>query len=258
MARYPAIAARTAPSTSPGGYPFAWKMVGSWSLMTGTSPLSSTSFGKISSPLLFPRSFSRRFDDPLVHRGVLDAAQQVPWLERLVPELQRLQLAVPGHGLAVGADAGRDHVPGRRNPSARCPGRPTTKLAARRFTSHSHGAGSVSSRSLMEKMILRSGVANPPKLERWASPQHCTWIPGRGRGRQVGRHGQGRPAVEGERRLDHAPVAQGEQFRQAPLLRREDHLDRVLPAGRGLPGCVRLPGAGLSQRLARRVPLGRG
>ena len=53
----------------------------------------------------------------------------------------------------------------------------TTKLGARRLTSHSHGAGSVSSRSLMEKMTRRSGVAKPPKLHRWASPQHWTLTP---------------------------------------------------------------------------------
>ena len=29
----------------------------------------------------------------------------------------------------------------------------------------------------MEKMTLRSGVANPPKLHRWASPQHWTRTP---------------------------------------------------------------------------------
>jgi aryl-alcohol dehydrogenase-like predicted oxidoreductase len=53
----------------------------------------------------------------------------------------------------------------------------TRKLVARRLRSHSHGPGRVSSRSLMEKMTLRSGVANPPKLLRWASPQHWTRIP---------------------------------------------------------------------------------
>src|SRR5690242_11893185 len=53
----------------------------------------------------------------------------------------------------------------------------TTKLAARRLTSHSQGAGKVSSRSLMEKITCLSGVAKPPKLQRWASPQHCTRIP---------------------------------------------------------------------------------
>ena len=29
----------------------------------------------------------------------------------------------------------------------------------------------------MEKMTFRSGVANPPKLQRWASPQAWTRMP---------------------------------------------------------------------------------
>src|SRR6516225_10953150 len=38
--------------------------------------------------------------------------------------------------------------------------------AASRFTSHSHGTDRVSSKSLMSKMMLRSGVAKPPKFMR--------------------------------------------------------------------------------------------
>src|SRR6266566_8495328 len=53
----------------------------------------------------------------------------------------------------------------------------TTILAARRFTSHSQGPGSVSSKSLTSKTRLRSGVAKKPKLLRCASPQICTLIP---------------------------------------------------------------------------------
>ncbi len=53
----------------------------------------------------------------------------------------------------------------------------STKEAARRFTSHSQGAGSVSSKSLMSKMTFRSGVAKPPKFIRWQSPQACTRSP---------------------------------------------------------------------------------
>ena len=56
----------------------------------------------------------------------------------------------------------------------------TSKLAARRFTSHSHGPGSVSSKSLMSNISLRSGEPNTPKFDRWASPQSCTLIPERG------------------------------------------------------------------------------
>ena len=52
-----------------------------------------------------------------------------------------------------------------------------SKLATSRFTSHSQGPGSVSSKSLMSKTRRRSGDPNTPKLERWASPQHWTVMP---------------------------------------------------------------------------------
>ena len=53
----------------------------------------------------------------------------------------------------------------------------TTKLAARRLTSHSNGAGSVSSKSLRSNTTSRSGAAKTPKFDRCASPQHCTRNP---------------------------------------------------------------------------------
>jgi hypothetical protein len=52
-----------------------------------------------------------------------------------------------------------------------------SKLAARRLTSHSHGPGRLSSKSLRSKTRLRSGAANTPKLVRWASPHICTRRP---------------------------------------------------------------------------------
>ena len=52
-----------------------------------------------------------------------------------------------------------------------------TTLAAKRFTSHSHGPGSVSSKSLTLKMSERSGDAKNPKFDRCASPQSCTRTP---------------------------------------------------------------------------------
>ena len=51
------------------------------------------------------------------------------------------------------------------------------KLAASRLTSHSNGAGSVSSKSLTSNTIRRSGAANIPKFSRCASPHACTRIP---------------------------------------------------------------------------------
>ena len=53
----------------------------------------------------------------------------------------------------------------------------TWRLAHSRFTSHSHGPGSVSSKSLMSNIMLRSGVANSPKLLTWASPHAWTRKP---------------------------------------------------------------------------------
>ena len=51
------------------------------------------------------------------------------------------------------------------------------KLAARRFTSYSNGPGKVSSKSFRSNTKARSGDANPPKFDRWASPHSCTFSP---------------------------------------------------------------------------------
>ena len=55
-----------------------------------------------------------------------------------------------------------------------------TTLAASRLTSHSHGPGSVSSKSFESKTSVRSGEANRPKFERWASPLAWTMMSLRG------------------------------------------------------------------------------
>ena len=56
----------------------------------------------------------------------------------------------------------------------------TVRLAASRLTSHSNGPGRVSSKSLTSKTRLRSGEANAPKFDRWASPHSCTRSPDAG------------------------------------------------------------------------------
>ena len=50
----------------------------------------------------------------------------------------------------------------------------TTRLVARRATSHSNGPGSVSSKSRRSNDKFRSGVAQRPKLRTCASPHICT------------------------------------------------------------------------------------
>ena len=54
------------------------------------------------------------------------------------------------------------------------------KLAAIRFTSYSNGPGSVSSKSFRSNTSRRSGEANTPKFDRWASPHSCASSPAAG------------------------------------------------------------------------------
>ena len=66
----------------------------------------------------------------------------------------------------------------RRSDAAKPRSRPKiSTLAVSRFTSHSHGPGRVSSKSVMSNSIRRSGVPNRPKFDRWASPHSCTVTP---------------------------------------------------------------------------------
>ena len=114
-------------------------------------------------------------------------------------------------------------------------------LTASRLTSHSHGPGSVSSKSLMSKTSRRSGEAKTPKFDRCASPQHWTRNPERGVGGEVGRHDQRRAAVERERRGEHAAVADRHELRHARLGLPLEELDRVEPVRRRLEVGVARP-----------------
>ena len=102
-----------------------------------------------------------------------------------------------------------------------------TTLAASRLTSHSQGAGSVSSKSLASKTRRRSGEAKRPKLEMWASPHACTMMSVRGVLGEVDGHHRGCTTVVGEGRLRHARVAQREQLREPIGLLASEHGDGV-------------------------------
>ena len=105
------------------------------------------------------------------------------------------------------------------SPRTRCPAPAISRLAASRLTSHSHGPGSVSSKSLMSKTRRRSGEAKMPKFDRWASPQACTVMPDARRGGEVAAIGERGAAEEGERRHRHPAVADRQQLghpRRAP------------------------------------------
>lgn len=73
---------------------------------------------------------------------------------------------------------------------------------------------------------------------------------------EVGGHGQGGPAVEVERRADHAPVAERQQIRQPAFLGPEYKFNRVRSLRRCLPDSVGTPGADVAKRLPRPVAIG--
>ena len=100
-------------------------------------------------------------------------------IEARVPDVDVPHLREARHRFAVLAHCRRHDRATDRVVEARS--RPATaRLAASRFTSHSNGPGSVSSKSLMLKTSLRSGAAKMPKLERCASPQSWACNPVRG------------------------------------------------------------------------------
>ncbi len=193
-----------------------------------------------------------------------------PGLERVGVESDRPEVEVGqggelGHRPSVGAGGHAGtialHLVGL-NPRLRPA---ISRLAARRCTSHSNGPGRVSSKSLRSKTSWRSGAANPPKLERWASPHSWTPRPVFGvLGEVPGLDGGGSP-VEGERRGGHAAVADREQLGDAVAGLVLEDLDRVGPAvgrcplaerraGSGLAGCS---ADGLGVVLGHRWPPGR-
>ena len=111
----------------------------------------------------------------------------------------------------------------------------TTRLVARRATSHSKGPGRVSSKSRRSKLRLRSGVAHRPKFRTWASPQSCTWIRLCVPRRQVRRHDRGGAPIEVPRRHRHALVSQRHDFGQPDVVLRHERGDRVVPPGLLVP-----------------------
>ncbi len=90
-------------------------------------------------------------------------------------------------------------------------------LAARRFTSHSHGPGSVSSKSLMSNSSLPLGRAEEAEVRQVRVAAELHVDPGARRRRQVGRHDQRRAAVERERRDEHPSVADRDELGHAAL-----------------------------------------
>ena len=129
-------------------------------------------------------------------------------------------------------------------------------LTASRLTSHSHGPGSVSSKSLMSNTSLRSGEANTPKFDRCASPQHWTVQTRARRRREVAGHDQRAAAVEGEGGDEHPPVADRHELGNPRRRLALEQLHRVRPVRRRLERRVARTRHLLARRLAARDALG--
>ena len=127
-------------------------------------------------------------DRRTVRRGLADASDRQPLehaggVEAGVPDLEvapRGEARASRRGTAGPSPA----TIARRSLARRTRGRAPaiTMLAASRFTSHSHGPGRVSSKSLMSKTSRRSGEAKPPKFARCASPHSWASSPESGVG----------------------------------------------------------------------------
>ena len=87
--------------------------------------------------------------------------------------------------------------------------------------------------------MLRSGVANVPKLATWASPHACTVRPVTGVDDRSMAMIAAPPAEERERRLGHAPVADRHELRDTRARLLLEHRDRVAVARFDVPVAVR-------------------
>ena len=238
---------RTTFWTSPGRCPSACRRWwGAGPLLRGCHPCAPRASGTSPRRRLLARSFSMRL--MARSRALAAGPEQLVGTQRPVPQLQRLQLAELGHRLAARADAGHGHVLGHGVLQAVVPAR-DDELAARRLTSHSHRRRRVRSRSLIEKMIFRSGVANPPSCTDCVTAARDAPAGGRG-GHQVGRHREGRPPVERERGTNHAPVAQGSNSATRPA----SAARTSSTASRRLAGAFQAPWGSRGQAARKALP----
>ena len=177
--------------------------------------------------------------------------------DRGVPDVDQAHAGVAGHPLAVAAH-GR-HRRRRGSAAALKPlARPAiTMLAASRLTSHSHGPGSVSSKSFASKTRVRSGRGEQPEVGQVGVAARLDEDVGAGRRGEIERHDRRRAPVVGERGLRHPLVAERDELREPVRLLRLQDRDRVA-AGRRLEGGVAGARHPLARGLARprRAPSG--
>ena len=188
-------------------------------------------------------------DRAAADRGILDGRNQHLDLDGEVPQVQHAHLAELGHVLAVGPDTSEGRILGVGFAEAVVA---TGDHEARRETLEVPFPGC--REGLIEvvdgedDLPLRGGET--PEVDQVGVSAALHADAGRRSARQIHRHGDRRAPVEGEGRQDHAPVAKGKEFGEAPLVGLQHQADRVGPIGGGLPGRMRGAWALLTQALA--------
>ena len=212
-----------------------------------------TSFGNRLSGRLFRRACSTL----CLTRSTSSAGRQdlenAVEIDAIVPDVQRVHRGVVGHSFAVGAHGFRRRLRrvaveqpdmmGGDDDAGRQP--LDVPLPWRR-------QGFVEIVDVEEDVALRRGEAAEIHEVSVAARLHAK--PGGGGRGQVGRHDRGRAAIEGERRLRHAPEAYRDQLRNPAFIGLVQKLDRIAPVLGRLPAALRCARRGVAQRLARGAP----
>ena len=115
-------------------------------------------------------------------------------------------------------------APSRRT---RCRAPRSTCSTARRLTSHSHGPGSVSSKSLTIEHEPPLGRGEHPEIRQMRVPAALHRQPRPRRRREIMGHDHRRPAIERKRRDQHPPVTDRHQLRHPRLRLTLEQVDRI-------------------------------
>ncbi len=186
--------------------------------------------------------------------GILDGRNQHLGVDSVVPQVQHRHLAELGHVLAVGPDTAEDRILGGGFAQAVvAAGDHDARRQPLEVPFPGRREGLIEVVDGEDDLPLRGGEATEVDQVGVAAALHAD--AGGRSARQIGRHGQRRASVKGEGRQNHAPVAKGKEFGDAPFVGLQHQADRVGLVGGGLPGRVRGAWALLTQAFAHCIAL---
>ena len=211
----------------------------------------SASLGKTSSTMQTLLRFGQALPGPRADVGVLDVRDELFGLKPGIPHVQGPHRAEPGHGFAVRPDAGQHGIAGELVAEA---------VGAACEDKAGGQAFDVPLPRGRKRFIKVVNVEDDPPLRRGkaaeiAQVRIAARLHAKARGGcagQVHRHVERRPAIEGERRRQHAAVAQGNQLGDSPAVGFLDQPERD-PAGRAAHSRRRGSCAGIVSAWPRRA-----